>query len=212
MKEVRRLKIEAKTQAWKDYLEEANNEKEDSKIFKIIRSLNGSPSSNNTNEALVIRNGVGKTKTITSDIRKADAFIDHYAAVSRHKFSKEERDVNRQAKKVLSSKSPSPHSEACVDFSLQEMNKALKKMNKKGAAGQDDIPVTFLVALGPRAKTILLSILNFSFTTGQIPQIWRNATIIPLLKAAKPESKLESYMPIALTSCVVKLFKRMIAN
>ena len=78
VKEGRRLKIKAKTQAWKDYLEEAINEKEDSKIFKIIRSLNGSPSINNTNEALVIRNGVGKTKTITSDIRKADAFIDHY--------------------------------------------------------------------------------------------------------------------------------------
>ena len=69
--EVKNLKREAKQQAWKDYLEDAINEKEDSKIFKIIRSLNGSPDSNNTNEALVIRNGAGKTKTITTNIRKA---------------------------------------------------------------------------------------------------------------------------------------------
>ena len=58
----------------------------------------------------------------------------------------------------------------------------------------------------------LLNIINFSFSTGQIPQIWRNAVIIPLLKAKKPASQLSLYRPIALTSCVVKLFERMIAN
>ena len=95
---------------------------------------------------------------------------------------------------------------------MSELNKAIKKMNKKSAPGEDDIPSTFLAALGTKAKIILLDILNFSFSTGQVPQIWRNAIIIPLLKALKPASQLASYRPIALTSCVVKLFERMIAN
>ena len=205
-KEVRDLKREAKEQAWKDYLNEAINEKDDTKVYRIIRSLNGSPDNNNTNEALIHNN-----RTITSDIRKADTFIQHYASVSRHIFTKEERDTNREAKKILARNAPTPHG-ACRDFSLSELNKALKKMNKKGAPGQDDIPVTFLVALGLKAKMVLLNIINFSFSTGQIPQIWRNAVIIPLLKAKKPASQLSSYRPIALTSCVVKLFERMIAN
>jgi hypothetical protein len=95
---------------------------------------------------------------------------------------------------------------------LRELNKAIKKMNKKSAPGQDDIPSTFLAALGPKARIILLDILNYSFNTGTIPQLWRNATIIPLLKALKPASQLSSYQPIALTSCVVKLSERMIAE
>ena len=85
-------------------------------------------------------------------------------------------------------------------------------MNKKGASGEDDIPATFLAALGTKVKIVLLVILNFSFNTGQIPQSWRNAVIIPLLKAMKPASQLASYRPIALTSCVLKLFERMIAG
>ena len=204
-KEVRDLKREAKEQAWKDYLNEAINEKDDTKVYRIIRSLNGSPDNNNTNEALIHNN-----RTITSDIRKADTFIQHYASVSRHIFTKEERDTNREAKKILARNAPTPHG-ACRDFSLSELNKALKKMNKKGAPGQDDIPVTFFVALGLKVKmALLLNIINFSFSTGQTPQIWRNAVIIPLLKAKKPQ--LSSYRSIALTSCVVKLFERMIAN
>ena len=36
--------------------------------------------------------------------------------------------------------------------------------------------------------------------------------IIPLLKAGKPASEIESFRPISLTSCVVKLLERMIAD
>ena len=200
-KEVKSLKLEAREQAWKEYLDEAINEKDDSKVYKIIRSLNGTPDTNSSNEALVHNN-----RTITSDVRKADTFIKHYASVSRHSFTKEERDLNREVKKILC-RGESDDSGVCANFSLRELNKAIKKMNKKSAPGQDDIPSTFLAALGPKARIILLDILNYSFNTGTIPQLWRNATIIPLLKALKPASQLSSYRPIALTSCVVKLFE-----
>ena len=72
---------------------------------------------------------------------------------------------------------------SCSNFTMAKINKALQKMSKKGDPGEDDIPATFLAALGTKAKIVLLDILNFSFNTGQIPQFWRNAVIIPLLKA-----------------------------
>ena len=93
---------------------------------------------------------------------------------------------------------------------MDELDKALKETNKKGAVGPDDIPVTFLLALGPKAKAILLTIMNQSFTGNEVTQIWRNAIIIPPLKKAKPASKVGSYRPIALTSCVVKILERML--
>ena len=61
-------------------------------------------------------------------------------------------------------------------------------------------------------RTELLRIFNQSFNKAECPGSWLVATIIPLLKAKKPASDLASYRPISLTSCVVKVLERMIAN
>ena len=45
-----------------------------------------------------------------------------------------------------------------------------------------------------------------------VPQIWRDAVIVPLLKANKPASDLASFRPISLTSCVVKVMERMVSE
>ena len=85
-------------------------------------------------------------------------------------------------------------------------------MKRKGAAGPDDIPPSFLKELGPIGKRILLKIMNISFRTSVCPQAWRLAIIIPLLKAGKSAKLLASFRPISLTSCIVKLFERMMAD
>ena len=202
---MKNLKLEARENAWKEYLEDAISEKDDSKVFRVIRSLNGCPDTNNPNEALA-HNG----RSVTSDIRKADVFMKHYASVGRHKFNKDERSLNREVKKILKQTPGDEGAES--SFTMSELNKALRKMNKKSAPGSDDIPPSFLVALGPKAKQILLDIFNQSFNNADIPQLWRNAIIIPLLKAGKPASQLASFRPISLTSCVVKLFERMMVD
>ena len=95
---------------------------------------------------------------------------------------------------------------------MREIKKAIKKMKKKGAAGPDDIPPIFLKNLGPDALQERLDIFNISLHSAACPQIWRNAIIIPILKASKPASDLASFRPISLTSCVVKVLERMLAE
>ena len=85
-------------------------------------------------------------------------------------------------------------------------------MKRKGAPGADNIPPSFLKEMGPKARSELLAICNKSFAEADIPQMWRHGIIIPLLKHGKPASELESYRPICLTSCIVKLLERMISN
>ena len=85
-------------------------------------------------------------------------------------------------------------------------------MKRKGAPGADDIPPSFLKELGTKALTELLEIFNASFLHSDIPQLWRHAIIIPLLKAVKTASEIASYRPISLTSCLVKLLERMITD
>ena len=85
-------------------------------------------------------------------------------------------------------------------------------MKSKGAPGPDNIPPTFLKHLGPRAFHWLLLICNKSLRSGVIPQMWRNAVIIPILKAGKSPAHLTSFRPISLTSCIMKLLERMLCE
>ena len=196
---------QAKQEKWREVVEDAINSTDENKIWKFIKSLSGTPDSSPTGEVMK-HNGM----SITSNKRKADVFSSHYAGVSRLKFTKEERDTNRKSKRMLNS--PSADDKPCCPFTMVELTKAIKKMKAKGAPGGDDIPPSFIKALGPKAKSILLDLFNGSFDRTEVPQVWRNAVIIPLLKLGKPSSALSSYRPISLTSCLVKTFERMIAD
>ena len=195
---------EAKGECWREVVEDALSCEDEGKMWNFIKTLNGTPDTNSPNEVLVV-NG----RKLSSNSKKADAFIEQYADVSRLKFSKEERNDNRKAKRML--RKSTVDDESTVAFSMNELEKAIQKTRKKGASGDDDIPPTFLKDLGTNAKKELLDIFNKSFDDASIPQVWRCATIIPLLKAAKPPGALASFRPVSLTSCVVKTMERMIA-
>ena len=93
---------------------------------------------------------------------------------------------------------------------MDELKQAISNMKRKGAEGPDEIPPKFLKALGPVALTELLDIYNMSFSTAAVPQTWKNAIILPLLKADKPVNELSSFRPISLTSCICKVMKKML--
>ena len=174
-------------------------------MWKVIQGLNGTPDANSPNEAMS-HNG----RTITDIKSKANIFINQYAMVSKVTMSQSDRDINRQFKKCLHA--PSVDVESCAPLPMGELQSAIKRMKGKGAAGPDNIPPSFLKSLGPLALQELLSIFNSSFSLAHCPRIWRVATIIPLLKAGKSPSEVASFRPISLTSCVVKLLERILAD
>nr|KAG5698510.1 hypothetical protein BaRGS_005905 [Batillaria attramentaria] len=56
----------------------------------------------------------------------------------------------------------------------------------------------------------LLEIFNHSWQDGVLPQIRREAIMIPVLKKGKDRKKAASYCPVSLTSCVVKTLERIV--
>ena len=204
-KEAAEAIAEAKQERWKEMVEGAINETDERKMWGFIKSLNGSPSSNSPNIAME-KDG----KIVTSGKKKASLFLSHYAAVSNLKFTKEERDLNRTFKKTIAG--PSVDGLSCQRITMRELKRAIAKMKSKGAPGVDDIPPQFLKAMGEQALDWLLEIFNNSFYSAVCPQVWRTATIIPLLKSGKPPSELASYRPVSLTSCVVKALERILAD
>ena len=67
-----------------------------------------------------------------------------------------------------------------------------------------------LQRLGPTGKDVLLKLINLSWEKGELPQIWKNAHLVPILKKGKNPAEPKSYRPISLTSCIGKIAERMI--
>ena len=94
-------------------------------------------------------------------------------------------------------------------FSIDELKNSLEK-SKDTSAGPDEIHYQLLKHLPEKTLQILLDIFNYIFSTGNFPDSWREATIIPVPKPGKDHTDPANYRPIALTSCVCKTMERMI--
>ena len=166
--EVNSMIAEAKEDAWKNLLEDVVTNKDTTQLWGIIKGLNGTPSTNAPNQAMT-----HKGKTVVSNQKKANTFAKHYASVSRLKFSRNERAINLKLKRLLrTADAPdADSSSSCQPFTMDELTQAIKQMKAKGAYGPDDIPPTFLKALGPMALAELLSIFNVVFELVICPRL-----------------------------------------
>lgn len=94
-------------------------------------------------------------------------------------------------------------------FQLCELNFALKN-TKTSSAGYDDIKYPMLQHLPNRAKVFLLEIFNAMYLAGDNINHLKNIVIIPILKPGKDPNSPDSYRPISLLSCILKIFERLI--
>ena len=95
-------------------------------------------------------------------------------------------------------------------LSLGELQRALKKLKPRRSPGPDGITNEMLIHLGSAAVCKLLQIFNHSWEQGVLPQIWREAAMFTILKKGEGPKKANSYLPVSLTSCVVKTMERIV--
>ena len=78
--------------------------------------------------------------------------------------------------------------------------------------GPDDIHYQFLKHLPDSSLSVLLKTLNDIWETGNVPNSWKEATIIPIPKPGKDNTNPNNYRPIALTSYICKTLERIISE
>lgn len=96
-------------------------------------------------------------------------------------------------------------------FTIQELNSALKT-HKNTACGLDSISYKMLSTLNTKNIIIFLEILNALWELSIIPKDWKTDCLIPILKPDKEINNEDLYRPIALTSCVSKIFEKLIKH
>ena len=96
-----------------------------------------------------------------------------------------------------------------TSFTLKEMETQLDQC-KDSALGPDDITISMIKHLTTPAKHTLLKALNKLWEANVYPEQWSKEIKLPFLKPGKDPNLPSSYRPISLTSCICKLFERMV--
>ena len=104
------------------------------------------------------------------------------------------------------------HSSFCSPFTLAEFHAAASIFSSSTATGSDKVAYPMLKHLPRSGMDFLLYIFNLSWSSHSFPSIWKTSSIIPIHKMGKPLDSPASFRPISLTSCVSKLFERIILS
>ena len=104
------------------------------------------------------------------------------------------------------------HWSFCSSFSLAEFLAAASNFSSSTATGADKVAYPMLKHLPRSGMAFLLHIFNLSWSSHSFPFIWKTSSIIPIHKMGKPLDSPASFRLISLTSCVSKLFKRIILS
>lgn len=94
-------------------------------------------------------------------------------------------------------------------FSYQELKSAILS-RRDTAFGMDGIPYIVFKKMDKCATEIFLAVLNKLWLNNEIPINWKEDCLVPILKPECSKSDPNSYRPIALTSCVAKIFEQLL--
>ena len=124
-----------------------------------------------------------------------------------------ERQFMNELRKASCEDASSLHNSFCSPFSSAELSTAICKLSSSIVSGPDQIANPLLFKHLPEpAQLLLLSLFSRSWSSHTFPSCWKPTTIIPIHKLGKPTSSPSSFRPISLTSCISKLFERLILS
>ena len=103
------------------------------------------------------------------------------------------------------------YSSFCSPFSPAEFHAAASNLSST-ATGPDKVAYPMLKHLPRSGMDFLLHIFNLSWSSHSFPSIWMTSSIVLIHKMGKPLDSPASFQPISLTSCVSKLFERIILS
>ena len=100
-----------------------------------------------------------------------------------------------------------------IDFHFypDQISNILKDIDTNKSPGPDGITGTVLKKCLSSLSYPLSILFNISFASGQLPQDWKLANIVPVHKKGD-EADIENYRPISLTSLVMKVMEKIVRD
>ena len=165
-------------------------------MHSLLRSIAGSPSSSSSSPNFP-----------NCSSPRESALV--YAAYLRSHFSVSQPEATSELRRAACP--VESHLSFCSPFILTEFHAAASNLSST-ATGPDKVANPMLKHLPYSSMDLLLHIFNLSWSSHSFLSIWKTFSIIPLHKMGKPLDSPASFQPISLTSCVSKLFERIILS
>ncbi|XP_050975638.1 uridine 5'-monophosphate synthase isoform X1 [Labeo rohita] len=202
------IKIQKRT-FWRQYCCSIGREVQLSDVWGMIRAMGGI---RKNYELPVMSN---RDKTAVSNQEKAELLVQTFLRVhSSDNLAVEARQSrNRTLMEFPNILQKDEVSENPLDLPLNmfELKRAIISA-RQTTPGKDGVCYKMLAHMTENTLEIILILFNQIWDTGQLPSIWKQAIIIPILKPGKDPSDPSSYRPIALTSHLCKIMERIITE
>ena len=195
----------AKAEAWQTTCSSLSPKSNSKSVHSLLRSIAGSPSSSSSSSNFPSCSSPSESASV-------------YAAYLRSHFSIfQPKALRSRARGYLTKlrRATCPvesHSFFCSPFTLAEFHAAASNLSSSTATGPDKVAYPMLKHLPRSGMDILLLIFNLSWSSHSFPSIWKTSSIITIHKMGKPLDSPASFRPISLTSCISKLFERIILS
>ena len=195
----------AKAEAWQTTCSSFSPRSNPRSVHSLLRSIAGSPSSSSSSPNFPNCSSPRKSASV-------------YAAYPRSHFSvSQPKALRSRAGGYLTElrRATCPvesHSSFCSPFSPAEFLAAASNLTPSTTTGPDKVAYPMLKHLPRSGIDLLLYIFNLSWSSHSFPSIWKTSSIIPIYKMGKLLDSPASFRPISLTSCVSKLFERIILS
>merc|ERR1711895_172989 len=197
---------EAQNESWKKFISEFDESMSLSTLCRRGKKLKGVAA--NSIRILKDQGPAGQIYSDTDDI--AERMARNFAEVS-----SDNNYTSSFLQKKIHAEQNMPNFEERTnhyynqDFTLEELDSALSSVGNT-APGEDEITYEMIKNLPTHIRELLVVMFNKFFRESFFPDEWKRAVIIPILKPGKDPSDPKSYRPIALTSCLCKLFERLV--
>ncbi|XP_052268657.1 uncharacterized protein LOC127870037 [Dreissena polymorpha] len=198
-----RHKLEGQRKSWRNKTASLNLERDGRKLWMLTKQLNddevqarGSVTMEENGELLT-----GKQAANVFASNYKDVSDIHASTERQRKVRKEQRD--RKTDDVTSDRMNQ-------SLTLHELQTAVRQLKLEKSPEPDNVTNEMITHLGSSAMHKLQDIFNYSWTQGQLPQVLKEAIILPILKKGKDPKQAGSYRPISLTSCVGKTMERIV--
>ncbi len=197
----------SKKHCWKQYVSKLNESTTSCRVWDMVRKINNNGSRYSVNHLLINQEEITDRKKISDAIglaltkNSSDIFYDTEFLNYKHKSERQPISFNSDNLEYYN-----------TSITLFELKQAVHCCHDS-SPGPDTVHYQFLKRLPPESLELLLKLFNDVFNGKcPFPASWREAIIIPIPKPNKDHTDPNNYRPIALTSCICKVFERIINN
>lgn len=194
----------SKKKSWESFVPSITITTPLSTVFNKIQKISGI--SKNIYSPILIINGISYSDPFDVAMKIGESFQSNNSSIH---FSNKFKSIQRKQQTISFNINNDKSLDYNLSFNMHEFNAAISSC-KGSSPGPDDISYEMIKNLDITIKHHLLDIYNSIWNEGIFPTSWTNALVIPILKPNCDPNDPNSYRPISLTSCLCKIFERMI--